>query len=192
VAVPAAAQDPPAAAVRHPAELLVVLVDEGARVAGDVADRSRGHPVGVAQAVEAGPPEDAVDRRAGMTGQRGQPGRAVPPPGACPEDRRGHLVRRAAWRTVRPRAAVLEPGQAIGPIAADPFVRRRSADPELLGDRRRRPAIDHDPFHKELPTENTKTSTRMCHESLRSMWVLNTSHRVAGLSFVNNVFGHHS
>jgi len=31
----------------------------------------------------------------------------------------------------------------------------------------------------------------MGHESLRSMWVLNTSHRVAGLSFVNNVFGHH-
>jgi len=32
----------------------------------------------------------------------------------------------------------------------------------------------------------------MCHESLRSMWVLNTSHRAAGLSFVNNVFGHHN
>jgi hypothetical protein len=32
----------------------------------------------------------------------------------------------------------------------------------------------------------------MCHESLRPVWVLNTSHRVAGLSFVNNVFGHHT
>jgi len=31
----------------------------------------------------------------------------------------------------------------------------------------------------------------MCHESLRSMWVVNTSHRAAGLSFVNNVLKHH-
>ena len=30
----------------------------------------------------------------------------------------------------------------------------------------------------------------MCHESLQPVWVLNTSHRVAGLSFVNNVFNH--
>jgi len=32
----------------------------------------------------------------------------------------------------------------------------------------------------------------MCHESLRPVWVLNTSHRADGLSFVNNVFGHHN
>ena len=50
----------------------------------------------------------------------------------------------------------------------------------------------HDPFHQKLPTKDRQTRTRMCHESLRSMWVLNTSHRVAGLSFVNNVFGHHN
>jgi hypothetical protein len=183
---------PPAAASRHPAELLVVLVDEGARMAGHVADRSGGHPVGIAQAVQAGPPEDAVDRRAGMAGQRGQAGRAVPPTSAGRDDRGGHLVGRAAWRAMRSRAAVLESGQPVRPESTDPLVRRRPADPELLGDRRGRPTIDHHPLHQELPTEDAEPSTRMCHESLRPMWVLNTSHRVAGLSFVNNGFGHHT
>ena len=42
----------PPAAVGDPTELLVVLVDERSRMAGHVADRDAGHPVGVAQAVE--------------------------------------------------------------------------------------------------------------------------------------------
>ena len=63
--------------------------------------------------------------------------------------------------------------------------------PELLGDRGRRPAVNQGPFDQQLSTEDGETRTRMCHESLRPLWVLDTSHRVAGLSFVNNVFGHH-
>jgi len=192
MAVEAAAADSPATALRHPAELLVVLVDEGSRVAGDVTDRRRGHPVGVAEAVEAGPAEDAIDCRARMAGERSQTGRAISSPGAGPQDRRGHLVGRAAWGAMRPGGPVLEAGQPVGAVAADPLVRRRSADPELLGDDRRRPAVDHDPLHQELPTEDAETRTRMCHESLRPVWVLNTSHRAAGLSFVNNVLKHHS
>jgi hypothetical protein len=42
MAVPTAAEDAPAATVGHPAELLVVLVDERAGMAGDVADRGTG------------------------------------------------------------------------------------------------------------------------------------------------------
>ena len=68
-------EDAPATAVGHPTELLVVLVDERARMAGHVADRGAGHPIGVAQAVEAGPAEDAVDGRAGVPGERRQAGR---------------------------------------------------------------------------------------------------------------------
>jgi hypothetical protein len=82
--------------------------------------------------------------------------------------------------------------QPVGPVAADSLVGRRPADPELLGDGRRRPAIDHDPPHQKLPAEDAETRTRMCHESLRSTWVLSTSHRAERLSFVNNVLKHHS
>ena len=192
VAVSPATEHAPAAAVGHPAELLVVLVDEGAGMAGDIADGGPGHPVGIAQPAEAGPSEDAVDRRARMACERRQAGRAVPSERARPKDRRRHLVGRAARRAMGPRAAVLEARQPIGAIATDPLVRRRSADPELLGDGRRRPAVDQHPLHQELPTEDAETRTRMCHESLRPMWVLNTSHRAAGLSFVNNVLKHHT
>jgi hypothetical protein len=73
----------------------------------------------------------------------------------------------------------------------DPLGAGRSADHELLGDRGHRPAVDQDSFDQQLTTEDAETRSRMCHESLRPMWELNTSHRVAGLSFVNNVFGHH-
>ena len=170
----------------------MILVDEGAGVAGDIADRGGGQSIGVAQAVEAGSAEDAVDRRARVAGERRQAGRAIASPGSRAKDRRGHLVRRATWRAMGPRAVVLETGQPVSPIAADPLVRRRPADPELLGDGRRRPAVDDHSLHQELSTEDAETRTRMCHESLRPMWVLNTSHRAARLSFVNNVLKHHS
>jgi hypothetical protein len=42
-------QQPVAAAVGDPPQLLVVLVDERARVIMDVADRDTGQPVGIAQ-----------------------------------------------------------------------------------------------------------------------------------------------
>jgi hypothetical protein len=93
---------------------------------------------------------------------------------------------------MRSGAAVLESGQAVGSVTADPLVAGRPTDPELLGHGRHWPAVNHDPFDQQLPTEDGETRTRMWHESLRPMWVLNTSHRVAGLSFVNNVFGHHN
>ena len=90
------------------------------------------------------------------------------------------------------RAAVLEAWQSVGAIATDPLVAGRSADAQLLGHRGHRPAVDHDPLDQELATEDAETRFRMGHESLRPLGVLNTSHRVAGLSLVNNVFGHHN
>ena len=149
-----AAEHSPATAVRDPSELLVVLVDEGSRMTGHVADRSGGHPVGVTQPVEAGPAEDAVDRRAGMARERRQAGRAIASPSPRSKDRRSHGVGRAAWRVMRSRAPIFEPRQAVGPIPADPLVCRRPADPELLGDGRRWPAVDHHPFHQQLSTED--------------------------------------
>ncbi len=170
----------------------MILVDERARVAGYIADRCAGHPVGVVQAIEAGAAQDAVDGRTGIAGQRGQAGRTIASTGTGSDDRRGHRVGRAAGRAEWPGAPILEARQAVGAIAADPLVTGRSADPELLGHRGHWPAVDHDPLDQKLTTKDGEPRSRMCHESLRPMWVLNTSHRVAGLSFVNNVFGHHS
>jgi hypothetical protein len=188
----AAAEDAPAATVRHAAELLVVLVDERTRMAGHVADRSSGDAVAVVQAVEAGAPQDAVDGRARMTRERRQARRAVAAPGAGPDDRGRDLGGRPARRAVRPRAAILDPGKAVGPIAAHPLVAGGAADAELFGDRRHRPAVDEDPLHQQLTAEDAETRTRMCHESLRPVWVANTPNRARRLSLVNNVFRHHN
>ncbi|MEP6469446.1 MAG: hypothetical protein ABJC24_06705 [Chloroflexota bacterium] len=151
-----------------------------------------GHPVRVAQAVATGPAQDAIDGRARVPGQRRQAGRAIPPAGSGQDDRRSRRIRQPTRRAVRPGAAILEPGQPCRPVAADPLVAGRAADAELLGDRRHRPAVDDHPLHQQLPTEDAETRTRMCHESLRPVWVVNTSHRAARLSFVNNVLKHHN
>ena len=73
------AEDTPAAAVRDPAQLLVVLVDERAGVAGDVADGSGRHPVGITQPAEAAPDEDPVDGRWRSSEERTEAVGTVPP-----------------------------------------------------------------------------------------------------------------
>ena len=57
----------------------MVLLDERAGMAGNVADRGSRHPVGVSEAVQASPAEDTVDRRAGISpsGLPGGPGHSV-------------------------------------------------------------------------------------------------------------------
>jgi len=50
---------------------------------------------------------------------------------------------------MRPGAAIFEPPQAVGPVAADPLVAGRPADSELLGDGHHRPAVDGHPFHEQ-------------------------------------------
>src|SRR6266536_2942343 len=54
----------------------------------------------------------------------------------------------------------------------DPLVRRRPADPELLGHVRCRPARVH-ASDQELTTEDREAGPRMCHESLPLGLVLN-------------------
>ena len=66
-----------AATVGHAAELLVVLVQEGARMAGHIAHRRAGHPVGIRQATDAVPAEDGVAGRARPAGQIGETVRSV-------------------------------------------------------------------------------------------------------------------
>jgi hypothetical protein len=78
--------DPPAAAIGDPAELLVVLVDERAGMAGDVPHRRGGHPVGVAEAAEPVTSEDPMDRRGWASEERPQAVGPVPPAGPRRED----------------------------------------------------------------------------------------------------------
>jgi hypothetical protein len=113
-------KDPMPTAVGDPAELLVVLVDERARVVVDVADRHAGQPVGIAQPAVAGAGEDRIHGRARMTGQRAQAVRAPAPLDPGPQDLRDLVGRRLAGRTMRPRAGVLEPEPAFGPISGRP------------------------------------------------------------------------
>jgi len=120
--------DAVASAVGHPAELLVVLVEEGTRVAGLVADRDPGRPVGIVQPTETGAPEGGVHGRAGMAGQRRQAMRAPATldPGS---DDRLRLVGRQRPRRASWSGAPIEQARiAFGSIPAKPLVRGRPAD----------------------------------------------------------------
>jgi hypothetical protein len=75
-----------AAAERDPALLLVVLVDERPEMAGDIADRGAGHPVGVAQATQATPGEDLVDARRWPAQERREPVGSIAPGRPSGED----------------------------------------------------------------------------------------------------------
>jgi len=123
VARAVAAERPPATAVGDPALLLVVLVDERARVAGDIADRGGRHPVGVAQPAEAAPGEDPVDRRRRPPEQWAEAIGAVSPARPGGEDlglcRRVQATRRAP----RSGCSIGQPGRSFGAVAADPLVR---------------------------------------------------------------------
>ena len=129
-------RQPPPSGIRP--ELLVVLVEQGARVAGDVADRRRGHPVGVAQAAEAAPARGpgARSRAAARAAGPGGRGRTATPPGprgSRPRPRRAVRRGERCGRELRSR----RPGLALGPVPAHPLVRGRPADARAA--RRRAP-----------------------------------------------------
>ena len=107
-AMPAAVGDAP--------ELLVVLVNERTRMVMDVADGDARQAIGIPQPGVAGPPQDGVDGRAGMPGQRADPVRY--PASLDPRAENGFdPVRRGdPRRAVRAGAAILEPGPALGDI----------------------------------------------------------------------------
>ena len=160
-------------------------------MAGLIAHRGGGQPVGMAQAAHAGAAQDVIDGRGRVPGQRRQAVRSVAAAGAGAQDGRCLLGRQLAWRAPWPAASIEQPGTALGAVAAQPLVGGRATDAELLGHLACRPTQDRDPGHQQLTTKHGQTRVRMSHESLRPVWVLNTSHRAAGLSFVNNVFGNY-
>jgi hypothetical protein len=175
-----------------PAELLVVLVDERARVVVDVAD---GHPteaIGIAQPAVARPGEHGIDGRARLAQQRAKAVRTPAPFHPGGEDRLYDLGSGQPGRAAGSRAAVLETGPALAPIAPEPLVGGGSTHALGLGSLGRRPAIEFDATHQELPAKDVETRRTMGHESFLRAWVLNTPNHGAKLSFVNNVSGNHT
>ncbi len=96
------AEDPVAAAGRHPAEALDVDVDQLARPLADVADRDSGQAVGMGQAADAVATEDAVHGRAGMAEERTQAMRSDPQPAAHDQDPADLALRQRSRPTVWP------------------------------------------------------------------------------------------
>src|SRR3970282_1787862 len=80
-----------------------------------------------------------------------------------------------------PPASGLEPPQ--------PLVCRRPTDSGRVGRLGDRPAIVDDPAHQELPAEHVETGPMLGHESLPTVWSVDTPNRERGLSAVNNVCG---
>src|SRR5436190_16339523 len=159
-------------------------MDQGARMIGHVAppDRSPGRPIEPVEAADAGPAQDAIHGRAGMTRQRPDPVRSPLAIRPGMEDRLDVRAGQGPRRSMRPRAPVLEPGPAFLPEPAQPLVRGAPADLELAGHLSGRPTLDRDPIHQDLPAEDGQPRRTMCHESLSSVWCLNTSTPWSGLS----------
>ena len=91
------ATGPMTTTIGHAAELLVVLVEQGARMAGDVADRDPGRPVGIPKPAEAGAPKGRVDGRSRVASQRGEPVWAPPSIDSGRHDRLGLGRRQRPW-----------------------------------------------------------------------------------------------
>jgi hypothetical protein len=88
---------PMPATIGNTTELLVVLVDESPRMAGDISNRSRGHPVAIDQTVEAATDKDPVDGRARSTQDRAESIGSVSGAGSSREDLGFRGLRQPAW-----------------------------------------------------------------------------------------------
>ena len=177
-----------AAAVGDPAELLVVLVDEGTRVADLVAaDGQPGRAIDVGQPRQPAATQDGADGRGREAEQRSEAIGPLAPRESGGEDPLDLARRRGARRAMRSGAPVEQARRSLEPVAADPLVPGRPADALGFGGRRHRPAPTEHPIDQELSTEYVETRRTMRHESLLTVWSFNTPNRARRLSFVNNV-----
>ena len=176
------------AAVWDPTQLLVVLVDEGARVTDLIAtDGQPGRPIDVRQARRPAAAKHGADGRGGMTQQRAKAVRSPAPGLPGGEDPLDLVGRCGPRRAVRPGAPVSEAGGTFESIPPDPLVARRAADALGFCRCRHGPAGDDHAIDQQLPTELVETRRTMCHESLPAVRSFNTPYRARRLSLVNNV-----
>jgi len=104
---------PPAATVRDPPWLLVILVEQCPGMAGDIPDPSGRHPARDVEPAEAPAAEHRVHRRAGSPEERSQAVGPVPPGGSRGEDLSDDRLRQPARRAMRAARPVLEPRDSI-------------------------------------------------------------------------------
>jgi hypothetical protein len=176
--------------VGDPAELLVVLVQERARVALlEAPDRQPGRAIEIDEARHAGPPQDCPNGRRRVTEQRPQSVGPPAPPAAGIEHALDLGCRRHPRRAMRSRRAIDEAGIAFGPVPAHPLVAGRPTDAHRFGRGHDRPALVEHPRHQQMASEDVETGSRMSHESLPTVRILNNPNRARRLSLVNNVFG---
>ncbi len=103
----------------HSPQLLVVLVEQHAGMAGDVAQGSAGQHVFLVEAAHAGTLEDVRDGRAGMTREIGQAMRAKAVGDPRSEDGLDAFLRQGARRTEGPGTAIVEAGDTLGAVPPD-------------------------------------------------------------------------
>jgi hypothetical protein len=162
-----------------------------ARSLTDIADRDAGRTIAVAQARQSSAAEDVADRRAGHADERSQAVRAVRQFVAGDEDRRDRRGWQGPRRAARPGAVVLEAGDPVCSIPADPFGRCLTAHPGHFRRTGDRPAIDLHAIDQELSAEHGQLRPTMHRESPLFVWSKTPQTEEPGLSLVNNVLVNH-
>jgi len=170
------------AAVGHPAQLLDVDVDQLVGPLTDVAQRRAGQAIGMRQAADTVAAQDAIHGRARVAQQRPQTVRPDPQPTAQAQDAAHAALVQGARRASWSRRAILEAGQPLGSIAAQPLVGGGATHAERLGGDRRRPALDQDPINQQPPAKGRQPGGTMEHESPPSVWSFDNPKPSRGLS----------
>jgi hypothetical protein len=164
-----AAQHLVAAAVRDPAELLDVDVEEFAGpVAFVAADDLAGGPVQVGQPVQAVADQDPVHGRGGQVQDRPEPCGTEFARLPEPADPGLHGRRSAVRCRAGTAGAVGEAFLALGPPAADPLVGRCSRDAHFGGHMSDR-AARADTFDQQPSAMNGQAGMTVGHEDLRAV-----------------------
>jgi len=159
--------------VGHPTQLLDVDVQQLAGSLADVAHGCAAQSIGMRQAADALPAQDAVHRRARVTQQRSEAVGADPQPTAQAQNAAHVAIGQRARPAHRSCRTVLESGQALGAIAAQPLVGGGATDAHGLGRDGRCPAFNQDPLDQQPPSEGRQLGGTMEHESPPSVWSFN-------------------
>jgi hypothetical protein len=193
VSVPVAtspAKHPVPTAIRDPALLLDIDVDQLTRTAALVAHHLTGGPVQLPQPWELLAAQDGRDRGGRLAKH---PADAMgPDPAAQPtgQDRLFPRCRQPPWAAMRPRGPVSQPWFTFGAPTPQPLVGRRAGDALGLGGHRHRPALLEDPFHQQPTAQHAQFRLTMHRESLLAEFL--DSPQRGGSHSLNNLPGNHS
>jgi hypothetical protein len=184
--------DAVAATVRDAAQLLDVDVDQLPGMLALVADDHPAGPVGVGKPALAMTAQDPIDGRASHPKPPGQPMRPLAVTATGGQHATDLSGGEGVGATMRSRAAVGQPGLAVGAVAAKPLVGRGPRDAQGLGGLGWGPAELGDALDQQQPTELGQAGITMGHEGPLPARSLNSPSRSRGPSTVNNAAGNYS